>query len=174
MSFLYENKDLQWIILDLIRESMVVGFIVFLLLPYVWNKISGVKILSLAPKSYSFDEGKMLCRHDWFIQYWMTVTYAEAPKGTVITWGSQGGPHIPWALQRIAGPGMIPVRFSGSQSGTIRWPSLGSPMITVQYQLSSYTKPGMPEGAIQGYQGDLNLESLQRRCQKWDTTELLC
>ena len=112
---------MQWIILDLIRESMVVGFIVFLLLPYVWNKISGVKILSLAPKSYSFDEGKMLCRHDWFIQYWMTVTYAEAPKGTVITWGSQGGPHIPWALQQIAGPGMIPVRFSGSQSGTITW-----------------------------------------------------
>lgn len=33
-----------------------------------------MKILSLAPKSYSYDEGKMLCRHDWFIQYWMTVT----------------------------------------------------------------------------------------------------
>ena len=65
---------MQWIILDLIRESMVVGFIVFLVLPYVWNKIFGVKILSLAPKSYSYDEGKMLCRHDWFIQYWMTVT----------------------------------------------------------------------------------------------------
>lgn len=115
---------MQWITLDLIRGSMVVGFIVFLLLPYVWNKIFGVKSQSLTPKSYNYDEGKMLCRHDWLIQYWMTVTYAEAPKGTVIIWGSQEGPHIPWTLQLIAGPGMIPVRFSGSQSGTIRWPSL--------------------------------------------------
>jgi len=55
--------------------------------------------------------------------------HAEAPKGTVITWGSQEGPHIPWTLQLTAAPGMIPVRFGGSQSGTTGWPALGSQMI---------------------------------------------
>ena len=49
----------------------------------------------------------------------MTVIYLKALKGTVVTWRSQGDLCIPWTLHLVAGAGMSPLKFSGSQSGAM-------------------------------------------------------